>query len=264
MIQHGLDRQNIGAVHTGGCRAAAKSGRCRPATREQALDALRRQVPACVHCRPDAALGVPDQDVRARPVPGVRCLGPQGSCGALARRSPSKLLTEGSDPRIAHRRAHAQGCSRGRRPGEIPVGPVHPFVNPIPVVGECDRAAARRAPCQVRGGRPVGGIDYLSIGYECCIRTTGRYRARRERRRTCTGRTPHPPWPPPGRTRCRSSVRRSCVAGEPVRDRRPRLDLDLALRTPGSAPVVRRQERRGGEARCGHRACRFSGCRSSG
>ncbi|MFG3207783.1 DUF6233 domain-containing protein [Streptomyces sp. NPDC048192] len=27
-------------------------------SRQQALDALRRQVPACVHCRPDTALGL--------------------------------------------------------------------------------------------------------------------------------------------------------------------------------------------------------------
>ncbi|WTO41185.1 DUF6233 domain-containing protein [Streptomyces achromogenes] len=36
---------------------AARSGRCRPATRQQALNALRH-VPACVHCRPDTALGL--------------------------------------------------------------------------------------------------------------------------------------------------------------------------------------------------------------
>ncbi|MGW2426661.1 DUF6233 domain-containing protein [Streptomyces sp. NPDC001709] len=52
LIQFGLNRR--------GCWAAAKSGRCRPATRQQALDALRRQVPACVHCRPDNALGILD------------------------------------------------------------------------------------------------------------------------------------------------------------------------------------------------------------
>ncbi|WEO92824.1 DUF6233 domain-containing protein [Streptomyces sp. FXJ1.172] len=60
LIQYGLNRSNIDAVHTGDCWAAAKSGRCRPATRQQALDALRRQVPACPHCRPDTALGTPD------------------------------------------------------------------------------------------------------------------------------------------------------------------------------------------------------------
>ncbi|MFG3016185.1 DUF6233 domain-containing protein [Streptomyces cinerochromogenes] len=40
--------------------ATAKSGRCRPATRQQALDALRQQVPPCIHCRPDTALGILD------------------------------------------------------------------------------------------------------------------------------------------------------------------------------------------------------------
>ncbi|MEW2254996.1 DUF6233 domain-containing protein [Streptomyces sp. NPDC047869] len=60
LIQYGLNRRNLDAVHVGGCWAARKSGRCRPATREQAIDALRQQVPACPHCRPDTALGVLD------------------------------------------------------------------------------------------------------------------------------------------------------------------------------------------------------------
>ncbi|MEU6557852.1 DUF6233 domain-containing protein [Streptomyces sp. NPDC046915] len=60
LIQYGLNRANVDAVHTGDCWAAAKSGRCRPATRQQAVDALRRQVPACIHCRPDTALGILD------------------------------------------------------------------------------------------------------------------------------------------------------------------------------------------------------------
>ncbi|MFF3906460.1 DUF6233 domain-containing protein [Streptomyces sp. NPDC001848] len=46
------------AVHAGDCWAAARSGRCRPATRQQAIDALRQQVPPCVHCRPDTAFGI--------------------------------------------------------------------------------------------------------------------------------------------------------------------------------------------------------------
>ncbi|MFJ4467483.1 DUF6233 domain-containing protein [Streptomyces sp. NPDC089424] len=45
----------------GDCWAAAQSGRCRPATRQQALDALRQQTPPCIHCRPDTALGILDQ-----------------------------------------------------------------------------------------------------------------------------------------------------------------------------------------------------------
>lgn len=60
LIQYGLNRTNVDAVHTGDCWAAAKSGQCRPATRQQALDALRQQVPPCIHCRPDTALGILD------------------------------------------------------------------------------------------------------------------------------------------------------------------------------------------------------------
>ncbi|MFJ4585652.1 DUF6233 domain-containing protein [Streptomyces echinatus] len=41
LIQYGLNRTNLDAAHTGECWAAAKSGRCRPVSREQALDALR-------------------------------------------------------------------------------------------------------------------------------------------------------------------------------------------------------------------------------
>ncbi|WP_420707549.1 DUF6233 domain-containing protein [Streptomyces sp. NRRL S-1022] len=33
-----------------------KSGRCRPVIRQQAIDALRRQVAPCVHCHPEAKL----------------------------------------------------------------------------------------------------------------------------------------------------------------------------------------------------------------
>ncbi|MET7429840.1 MULTISPECIES: DUF6233 domain-containing protein [Streptomyces] len=55
---YGLDRDDVDAVHVGDCRAARKSGRCRPATRGQALDALRSQVPPRVHCRRDKALGI--------------------------------------------------------------------------------------------------------------------------------------------------------------------------------------------------------------
>ncbi|BCM65727.1 hypothetical protein EASAB2608_01061 [Streptomyces sp. EAS-AB2608] len=58
LIQYGLNRANLDAVHVGGCWAAKKSGRCRPVLRTQALDALRQQVPACPHCRPDAELGI--------------------------------------------------------------------------------------------------------------------------------------------------------------------------------------------------------------
>ncbi|MEU3843690.1 DUF6233 domain-containing protein [Streptomyces sp. NPDC028635] len=60
MIQYGLNRKNVDWVHPGDCWAAAKSDRCHPVTRAQALEALRRQVPACARCRPDTALGVLD------------------------------------------------------------------------------------------------------------------------------------------------------------------------------------------------------------
>ncbi|MGW3460040.1 DUF6233 domain-containing protein [Streptomyces olivaceoviridis] len=46
--QHGLNRDNVDTVHVGDCWAAKKSGRCRPATRGQALGALRSQAPPCV------------------------------------------------------------------------------------------------------------------------------------------------------------------------------------------------------------------------
>ncbi|MEZ7005025.1 DUF6233 domain-containing protein [Streptomyces sp. AD55] len=58
LLQQGLNRSNVNAVHAGDCWAAAKSGRCRPVSRGQAVEALRHEVPACVHCRPDTALGL--------------------------------------------------------------------------------------------------------------------------------------------------------------------------------------------------------------
>ncbi|WP_046730674.1 DUF6233 domain-containing protein [Streptomyces humi] len=60
LVQYGLNRRDIGWLHRGDCWAAAKSGRCRPVTREQALDALRHDVPACAHCQPAAELGFLD------------------------------------------------------------------------------------------------------------------------------------------------------------------------------------------------------------
>ncbi|MEV6839382.1 DUF6233 domain-containing protein [Streptomyces sp. NPDC051133] len=56
LVQHGLNKTNMDAVHAGDCWAARKSGRCKPATRRQALDALRRQVAHYVHCRPETKL----------------------------------------------------------------------------------------------------------------------------------------------------------------------------------------------------------------
>ncbi|MFI7021048.1 DUF6233 domain-containing protein [Streptomyces sp. NPDC050164] len=56
LIERGLDRNNIVAVHTGECWDPGK--RVRPATRAQAIEALRHKVPACSKCRPDTALGI--------------------------------------------------------------------------------------------------------------------------------------------------------------------------------------------------------------
>ncbi|MEU4926800.1 DUF6233 domain-containing protein [Streptomyces yokosukanensis] len=69
LIQYGLNRRNIDSLHRGDCWAAAQSGRCRPLTREQALDALR-DVPACTHCQPDTELRFLERR-QPRP-PGVR------------------------------------------------------------------------------------------------------------------------------------------------------------------------------------------------
>ncbi|MEV7420706.1 DUF6233 domain-containing protein [Streptomyces sp. NPDC089919] len=45
-------------LHTGGCWDAGK--RCVPGTAEQVRRLLAEGVPACIHCRPDTALGVLD------------------------------------------------------------------------------------------------------------------------------------------------------------------------------------------------------------
>ncbi|GAA3501364.1 hypothetical protein GCM10019016_084710 [Streptomyces prasinosporus] len=45
LIERGLDRSSLVAVHTGDCWGPGK--RQMPATREQARDAIRQQVPAC-------------------------------------------------------------------------------------------------------------------------------------------------------------------------------------------------------------------------
>ncbi|MFJ3311131.1 DUF6233 domain-containing protein [Streptomyces sp. NPDC086549] len=59
MVQYGLNRRNLDSVHVGDCWAAKKSGRCRPVSREQAVEALQNHVSPCVHCRPDTVLGFP-------------------------------------------------------------------------------------------------------------------------------------------------------------------------------------------------------------
>lgn len=57
LIERGRNKSNPVAVHVGDCWTVAGSGRCTGVPRDQALDALRRQVPACTHCRPDTRLG---------------------------------------------------------------------------------------------------------------------------------------------------------------------------------------------------------------
>ncbi|MFD8897126.1 DUF6233 domain-containing protein [Streptomyces ardesiacus] len=56
LIERGLDRISLVAVHTGDCWDPGKH--LMPATREQARDAIRQQVPACSKCRPDTRLGL--------------------------------------------------------------------------------------------------------------------------------------------------------------------------------------------------------------
>ncbi|MFZ4160491.1 DUF6233 domain-containing protein [Streptomyces griseoincarnatus] len=58
LIERGLNRDNLVAVHRGDCWDAGK--RHVPVPRAQALDALRQHVPACTQCRPDTALGLLD------------------------------------------------------------------------------------------------------------------------------------------------------------------------------------------------------------
>ncbi|MFE7928345.1 DUF6233 domain-containing protein [Streptomyces sp. NPDC057456] len=56
LIERGLNRDNVVAVHQGDCWDAGK--RHVTVTRAQAVEALRQQVPACTQCRPDTALGL--------------------------------------------------------------------------------------------------------------------------------------------------------------------------------------------------------------
>ncbi|WP_323874433.1 DUF6233 domain-containing protein [Streptomyces sp. 3212.3] len=60
VVERGLQKTNLVAVHMGDCWTVRKSSRCVGVSRAQAVDALRQQVPACTHCRPDTALGVLD------------------------------------------------------------------------------------------------------------------------------------------------------------------------------------------------------------
>ncbi|MEU6387900.1 DUF6233 domain-containing protein [Streptomyces sp. NPDC046939] len=57
LLEVGLTGRAAVYVHAGHCHMAGK--RSRPLTADQARDALHNgPVPACVHCRPDTALGL--------------------------------------------------------------------------------------------------------------------------------------------------------------------------------------------------------------
>jgi hypothetical protein len=58
LVERGLNRNNLVAVHRGDCWDPGK--RRAAVTAEQAREALRQQVPACSKCRPDTALGMLD------------------------------------------------------------------------------------------------------------------------------------------------------------------------------------------------------------
>ncbi|MFF0700116.1 DUF6233 domain-containing protein [Streptomyces tendae] len=55
-MERGLGRTSLVAMHTGDGWDPGKL--LMLATREQARDAIRQQVPACSKCRPDARLGL--------------------------------------------------------------------------------------------------------------------------------------------------------------------------------------------------------------
>lgn len=58
LIERGLNRNNLVAVHRGDCWDPGK--RAVGASRAQAIEALRQQVRACTKCRPDTELGFLD------------------------------------------------------------------------------------------------------------------------------------------------------------------------------------------------------------
>ncbi|MFJ9755569.1 DUF6233 domain-containing protein [Streptomyces sp. NPDC101149] len=58
LLERGLNKTNTVAVHVGKWWTVRKLSQCIGVSQVQALDALRQQVPACTHCRPDTALGV--------------------------------------------------------------------------------------------------------------------------------------------------------------------------------------------------------------
>lgn len=55
LIEVGLNGRAAVYVHRGDCHMAGK--RSRPASHDQAIQALTAGVDACTHCRPDTALG---------------------------------------------------------------------------------------------------------------------------------------------------------------------------------------------------------------
>ncbi len=57
VVERGLQKTNLVAVHLGDCWTVKQCTRCVGVTRDQAIEALRGQVPACTHCRPDTELG---------------------------------------------------------------------------------------------------------------------------------------------------------------------------------------------------------------
>ncbi|MET9959880.1 DUF6233 domain-containing protein [Streptomyces sp. NPDC006326] len=59
LIERGIGAGRLPVrLHAGGCWDAGK--RCSPLSGEEARRALTEGVPACPHCRPDAALGMPE------------------------------------------------------------------------------------------------------------------------------------------------------------------------------------------------------------
>ncbi|MGW4560097.1 DUF6233 domain-containing protein [Streptomyces sp. NPDC004365] len=71
VVERGLQKTNLVAVHTGDCWTVRKSSRCVGVSQAQAqaLDALRHQVSACTHCRPDVSLGFWSRSTPAAPTP---------------------------------------------------------------------------------------------------------------------------------------------------------------------------------------------------
>ncbi|MFJ4467451.1 DUF6233 domain-containing protein [Streptomyces sp. NPDC089424] len=117
LVQYGLNHSNIDAVHTVDCRAGAQSGRCRPATRQQALDALL-QAPPCIHCRPDTSLGILDEadSFGSLPLSKVACDGNREMVGQAA---PASGLGAAGE-RAARAPGGPRSCTAGTGEPEAP------------------------------------------------------------------------------------------------------------------------------------------------